>query len=92
MMCGARIGWVLTSYDEAARAQAASLAPEFLFANLERLPPPPEPLWAGRWQWAIYEVRDLETARGCQVRGAEFVETMAVRSLIAACAESRGEW
>ena len=92
MMTGARIGWVLTSYDEAARAQAASLAPEFLFANLERLPPPPEPLWAGPWQWAIYEVRDLGTARDCQERGARFVETMAVRDLMAAYAESRRAW
>jgi glycerophosphoryl diester phosphodiesterase len=89
MMTGARIGWVLTSYDEAARAQAASLAPEFLFVNLERLPPPPEPLWAGPWRWAIYEVRDLETARECQARGASFVETMAVRSLTAAYAGNR---
>jgi glycerophosphoryl diester phosphodiesterase len=88
-MTGARIGWVLTSYDEAARAQAASLAPEFLFANVERLPPMPEHLWAGPWQWALYEVRDLQTARDCQERGAPFVETMDVRGLLGAYAEAR---
>lgn len=88
LMTGARIGWVLTSYDEAARAQAASLAPEFLFANLERLPPAPEPLWAGPWRWAIYEVRDLGIARDCRERGASFVETMAVRSLMSEYAGS----
>ena len=92
MMVGARIGWVLTNYDEAARAQAASLAPEFLFVNLERLPPPPEPLWSGPWQWAVYEVRDLKTARDCQERGAHFVETMAVRGLMTAYADSRRAW
>lgn len=92
MMVNARIGWVLTNCDEAARGQAASLAPEFLFANLERLPPPPEPLWPGPWQWAVYEVRDLKTARDCQERGAHFVETMAVRELMAAYAESRRAW
>jgi glycerophosphoryl diester phosphodiesterase len=92
MMTGARIGWVLATYDEAARAQAASLAPEFLFVNLERLPPPPELLWPGPWKWALYEVRDLRTAHDCQERGAHFVETMAVRGLTSAYAESRRTW
>ena len=46
-------------------------------------------LWAGPWQWAVYEVRDLKTARDCQERGAHFVETMAVRGFMAAYAESR---
>jgi glycerophosphoryl diester phosphodiesterase len=87
-MTGARIGWVLASYDEAARAQAASLAPEFLFTNVERLPPMPEHLWPGPWRWALYEVRDLRTARDCQERGAHFVETMDVRGLMSAYAQS----
>jgi glycerophosphoryl diester phosphodiesterase len=84
LMTGARIGWVLSQYDAAAQQQAAELAPQFLFANLERLPAEPEPLWAGPWDWALYEVRDLKTARACQERGAKYVETMAVRSLRAA--------
>jgi len=88
-MTGARIGWVLTACDEAARAQAASVAPEFLFANIERLPPAPEPLWPGPWDWALYEVRDLDTVRACRERGARYVETMDVRGLLAACAAGR---
>jgi glycerophosphoryl diester phosphodiesterase len=85
-MTGARIGWVLPRYDDAARTEAGSLRPEFLFANLERLPAAPEPLWPGPWDWAIYEVRDLETALECQARGANYVETMDVRGLLAAYA------
>jgi len=91
-MTGARIGWVLSQYDAAAQAQAAELGPEFLFANLERLPSEVLPLWSGPWQWAIYEVRDLKTARACQARGAQFVESMAVRGLLGAYAESRHQW
>ncbi len=83
-MTGARIGWVISRYDEATRAEAESLGPEFLFANLERLPPERGPLWDGPWDWAIYEVRDLETALECQSRGAKYVETMDVRGLLAA--------
>lgn len=79
----ARIGWVLGNYDATERARAASLAPEFLFCDLERLPPASAPLWPGEWDWVIYEVRDAATAGACRARGARFVETMAVRSLLA---------
>jgi glycerophosphoryl diester phosphodiesterase len=88
-MSGARIGWVITRYDEATRAEADSLGPEFLFANLERLPAEPGPLWNGPWDWAIYEVRDLETALECRARGAKYVETMDVRGLLAAFSRHR---
>ena len=91
-MTGARIGWVLPDYAEATQAEAAALAPEFLFANLERLPTHVEPLWTGPWEWALYEVRDLRTARECQARGARFVETMAVRGLSKAFEDNRHTW
>jgi glycerophosphoryl diester phosphodiesterase len=81
LMTGARIGWVLQSYDGDSLREATTLAPEFLFCNLERVPLGTEKLWPGPWDWAIYEVRDLETARHCQELGARYVETMAVRSL-----------
>jgi len=92
MMTGARIGWVISEYTDAARDEAASLAPEFLFANLERLPEAVEPLWPGPWAWALYEVRDLRTAKECQARGARYVETMAVRGLLQVYEESRRQW
>jgi glycerophosphoryl diester phosphodiesterase len=88
-MTGARIGWVLSHYDDESSAQAATLAPEFLFADVEHLPPQPETLWPGPWSWAVYEVRDLATARRCHAQGARYVETMTVRSLLEAYAASR---
>lgn len=81
LMTGARIGWVLNQYDADSLREATALAPEFLFCNLERVPATTEQLWPGPWDWAIYEVRDLETARHCRELGAKYVETMAVRSL-----------
>jgi glycerophosphoryl diester phosphodiesterase len=78
-----RTGWVLLNYDDAARAEAEALDPQYLFCDLEKLPPGNGPLWPGRWEWAIYEVRDAATARACLARGAGLVETMAVRALLA---------
>ena len=92
LMTGARIGWVLPQYDAEAQRQATELAPQFLFVNLERLPAEPEPLWPGPWDWAVYEVRDLKTAKACHARGVKFVETMAVRGLLLAYAEGRRQW
>lgn len=92
MMTGARIGWVISEYTDETRAEAAALAPEFMFANLERLPAGDEPLWPGPWAWALYEVRDAKTAGECQQRGARYVETMAVRVLQQAYEESRRQW
>jgi glycerophosphoryl diester phosphodiesterase len=92
LMTGARIGWVLPQYDAEAQRQATELAPQFLFVNLERLPAEPEPLWTGPWDWAVYEVRDLKTAKACHARGVKFVETMAVRGLLHAYDEGRRQW
>lgn len=92
MMTGARIGWVLPEYSPAALQEAQALAPQFLFCNLERVPPADTRLWEGPWQWAFYEVRDLATAQRCHALGAAFVETMDVRGLLAAYDESRRRW
>jgi glycerophosphoryl diester phosphodiesterase len=80
---GARIGWVLEHYDDATQAAARSLAPEFLFGDVDELPPG-RPLWPGPWDWAIYEVRDVATARRYGELGAAYVETMAVREMVEA--------
>jgi glycerophosphoryl diester phosphodiesterase len=92
IMTGARIGWVLPNYTDATRQEATEAAPEFLICNLERVPEATEQLWPGAWQWAIYEVRDLQTAQYCRKLGAHFVETMAVQDLLSAFAAHRGGW
>jgi glycerophosphoryl diester phosphodiesterase len=88
-MIGARIGWVVANYDDRAMNDAASVAPDFLFANVDRLPAGLETLWPGSWEWALYEVRDLGTAKACHGMGARYVETMAVRELLDAYQESQ---
>jgi glycerophosphoryl diester phosphodiesterase len=81
LMTGARIGWVIERYDDETQRAATELAPDYLFGNIERVPSETLTLWPGPWDWAVYEVRDLATARRCQHLGARFIETMAVAQL-----------
>jgi glycerophosphoryl diester phosphodiesterase len=92
LMTGARIGWVVSDYGDAALAEAKAVSPQFMFANLERLPEGIQTLWPGPWDWALYEVRDIKTAQACQALGARYVETMAVRGLRTAYQENRRQW
>ena len=78
----AGIGWVLDRYDEPAKRAAAALAPEFIFCDIQKLPPGTGPLWDGPWRWAIYEVTDPAVARALAGRGVTMVETMAVGEML----------
>jgi glycerophosphoryl diester phosphodiesterase len=89
-MTGARVGWVLEHFDEPTQRAAVALAPGFLFCNLERVPPAAGTLWQGPWHWAIYEVRDLNTALHCQAIGATYVESMNVRAMQTAFNDAGG--
>jgi glycerophosphoryl diester phosphodiesterase len=77
-----KIGWVLPQYDEHARLKFEAVKPEFLFCDHEKLPPGTSRLWRGPWRWALYEVETPELAVALAERGADFVETMAVRPMI----------
>jgi glycerophosphoryl diester phosphodiesterase len=88
-MTGGRVGWVVERYDAESERLAREAAPDFLFGNLERVPPEVGRLWEGPWQWAVYEVQDVGTARTCARLGADFVETMTVRDLLAGYAGAR---
>lgn len=90
-MTGARIGWVTERYDEVSLRAAQAARPDYLFGDLERIPTDMTALWTGPWDWAIYEVQDLDAARRCRRLGAKFVETMTVRNMVDAYAAVRKE-
>lgn len=77
-----RIGWVAAAWDATHYRRARLLAPDMLFSNWTRLPPAPEPLWQGPWQWAVYEVTDPAQALQLAARGIPFIESMAVGELL----------
>lgn len=85
-MTGAQVGWVIEHYDAETEHRARELAPDFMFGDVERIPAHLARLWPGPWTWALYEVRDIATARRCAELGAGLVETMHVRAMLAAYA------
>ncbi len=80
--CGFSVGWVLEEYDEHARLKCEALQPQFLFCNHEKLPRDGSRLWRGPWRWALYEVDSPELAMQLAERGADFIETMAVKAML----------
>jgi glycerophosphoryl diester phosphodiesterase len=68
----AAIGVLVREWSEETRQQLAALEPDYLVTNIRRVPDG-EPLWAGNWQWAVYEVGDAESAIAWANRGAAFV-------------------
>jgi glycerophosphoryl diester phosphodiesterase len=81
---GVPIGWVVSDYGDHTRLKFEALQPEYLFVDHEMLPPGEAMLWRGPWRWAVYEVETVEMAQALAARGANFIETMAVREMSAA--------
>lgn len=76
------IGWVIESWDEAAQAQAVALAPEYIFGDIDEIPPGLGRLWPGPWRWVIYDVVDPQLALRLHERGAQMIETMAIGEML----------
>ena len=76
----APIGWVLERCDDHSRLKFEALQPEFLFVSHDQLPARGR-LSQGPWRWAVYEVTTLALALELAARGADYVETMAVREM-----------
>jgi glycerophosphoryl diester phosphodiesterase len=81
------IGWVVPHWSDDSRLMAESLAPEFLFVNQKRLPPSPEPLWAGPWCWVVYTINESAAIAPLLARGFGLIETNVIRSLLAESTE-----
>jgi glycerophosphoryl diester phosphodiesterase len=83
LLAQAPIGWVLEDCSNHSRLKSEALQPQFLFCDHFRLPAEGR-LWQGPWRWVIYEVAALPLALALAGRGADYVETMAVRAMGAA--------
>ena len=75
------IGWVLDVYDRQHLSRAQSLRPQFLICNAGKIPPQQE-LWAGFWQWMLYDITDPALALQWAARGAELIETRDIGAML----------
>jgi glycerophosphoryl diester phosphodiesterase len=77
------VGWVIPEWTPASREQATRLAPQYLFCNRKRLPPPAEPLWPGDWDWVVYTVNEVTEIAQFTARGIHLLETNTISALLA---------
>ena len=75
-------GWVLPQWDGHTRKQAAALSPDYLFANIKRIPPGNTVMWPGSWQWVLYNIDDTATRDDYLSRGFRFFETNHIAKML----------
>ncbi|MCK6448144.1 MAG: glycerophosphodiester phosphodiesterase [Planctomycetes bacterium] len=78
--CGLALGAVFDRWDELEALRSHGLSPEFVFCDLDGLPPQGELGFPGA-RIAIYEVTDGATARALAARGVALVESFDVERL-----------
>lgn len=76
------VGWVLSDWSPAGQDRLETLQPDYVFVDIDLLPPPGTPLWRGPWQWAVYEVNDWRQAQDLAERGLGWIETRAVEAMV----------
>lgn len=67
-------GWAFRPWTPLSRLLAAWLQPDYLFIRADRVPGQSRPFWPGSWQWVIYRVDDLDSARRLRSLGADLIE------------------
>lgn len=76
-----KTGWVLPAWNNDAHQRLAQLEPDFIFCDTKILPEKSEPIWAGSWQWAVYNVDTVNAAIAMVNRGIYFLETNEIGTL-----------
>ena len=77
-----RTGWVLPKWTDKNKETLINLQPDFMFCNKYYLPKEDENIWQGSWQWAIYNLDDVESALAMADRGIPFLETNEIGTLL----------
>jgi glycerophosphoryl diester phosphodiesterase len=76
------VGWVIEEWTDANLALARQLAPAYLFVDHERIPHNLATLPDTNWCWALYEIDDAATAREWIEKGAHYIETNDIGSML----------
>lgn len=77
-----RTGWVVSSWNKQSQSIARAVSPDVLFCNYQKIPDADGVLWAGPWQWALYDLVDPQLALRWIDRGVMYVETWDIGRLL----------
>ncbi len=77
-----RTGWVLPAWNDECRDILEQLKPDFMFCDVESLPRNDDEIWRGSWQWAMYNLDDVNSAIAMANRGMQFLETNQIGTLM----------
>ena len=75
-------GWVLPSWNDDCKAKTEELKPEYMFCDIDFLPENNESIWRGVWQWALYNLDDVDSAISMANRGFRYLETNQIGTLM----------
>ena len=78
----AKTGWVFEHWQPDTLDIALSLQPDFVFVDAECVPSSFQELPRQPWNWAVYEIDDLDSVQNWFEKGADLVETNAIGHLI----------
>lgn len=77
-----RCGWVLPAWGDAEHELAKELEPDYLFCDTPSFPDDNTQVWKGAWQWTLYNLDDVESARAYIERGFKSLETNEIGKLM----------
>jgi glycerophosphoryl diester phosphodiesterase len=70
-----KTGWVLSAWNENSFKRLTILKPDFVFCDIDLLPEKNIDIWRGNWEWAIYNLDDVNSAIAVANRDIQFIET-----------------
>jgi glycerophosphoryl diester phosphodiesterase len=77
-----RTGWILPAWNDVIHKQLKMTNPDFVCCDADKLPEKNEDIWHGPWQWAVYNVDDVNSVITMEKRGVNFLETNEIGTLM----------
>lgn len=74
-------GWVLPAWSDKQQLVLRCLQPAFVFCDVRILPANDKEIWRGNWEWAVYNLDDIESAIAMVNRGILLLETNEIDTL-----------
>lgn len=75
-------GWVLPAWNDQVEERVKTLKPEFVFSSVDLIPEDDAAVWKGSWQWALYNLDDVDSAVHMANRGFRYLETNQIGDLM----------